>query len=101
MRTITNNKATRVVDEDALERRFAIFTLIFIRVVFAVCFSGFVKPKKAQLIRPRFLWSTETGLFHLFNNGLEGIGVVQGEVGQDLAVDFDTRLVQLVHEHAV
>ena len=41
------------------------------------------------------------GLFHLFNDSLEGLGVVQGEVGKDLAVDLDTSLVQLVHEHAV
>ena len=40
-------------------------------------------------------------LLHLVDDGLEGLGVVQGEVGKDLAVDFDTRLGEFVHELAV
>ncbi len=40
-------------------------------------------------------------LLHLVDDGLESLGVVQGEVGKDLAVDFDTRLGELVHELAV
>ena len=40
-------------------------------------------------------------LLHLLDDGLESLGVVEGEVGEDLAVDLDARLVQLVHEHAV
>ena len=37
----------------------------------------------------------------MVDDGLEGLWVVHGEVGKDLAVDFDTRLGELVHELAV
>ena len=40
-------------------------------------------------------------LLHLFHDGLEGFGVVHGEVGEHFAVDFDTGLVQLAHKLAV
>ena len=40
-------------------------------------------------------------LLHLLDDGLESLGVVEGEVGKNLAVNLDARLVQLVHEHAV
>lgn len=38
------------------------------------------------------------GLLHLGNNGLEGFGAVDGEVGEDLAVDFDASLVEGTHQ---
>ena len=37
----------------------------------------------------------------MVDDGLESLGVVQSEVGKDLAVDFDTRLGELVDELAV
>ena len=37
-------------------------------------------------------------LLHLCNDGLESLGVVQGEVGEHLAVDLDTSLGQSSHE---
>ena len=40
-------------------------------------------------------------LLHLVDDGLEGLRIVEGEVGKDLAVDFDARLGELVHELAV
>ena len=40
-------------------------------------------------------------LLHLFDDSLESFRVVQGQVGQDFTVDFDTGFVQLVNEHAV
>ena len=45
--------------------------------------------------------SNNVRLLHLVDDGLEGLGVVQGEVGEDLAVDFDARLRELVDELAV
>ena len=36
---------------------------------------------------------------NLGNNGLESLGVVQGEVGEHLAVNLDTSLSQLTHEY--
>ena len=44
---------------------------------------------------------SKRGLLHLVDDGLESLGVVEGEVGKDLAVDLDTRLGELVHELAV
>ncbi len=41
------------------------------------------------------------GLLNLLNNGLESLGIVQSEVGKDLAVDFDAGFRQLVDELAV
>ena len=38
------------------------------------------------------------GLLHLGNDGLEGFGAVDGEVGEDLAVDFDAGLVEGTHQ---
>ena len=40
-------------------------------------------------------------LLHLVDDSLESLGVVEGEVGKDLAVDLDTGLRQLVDELAV
>ncbi len=37
-------------------------------------------------------------VFHLFNDSLESCGIVEGEVGEDLAVDLDTALVDEAHE---
>ena len=40
-------------------------------------------------------------LLHLVDDGLEGLRIVQSEVGEDLAVDLDAGLRQLVDELAV
>ena len=40
-------------------------------------------------------------LLHLSHDGLEGFGVVDSKVGKNLAVDFDTSLVQAAHQLAV
>ena len=40
-------------------------------------------------------------LLHLLDDGLESLGVVQGEVGENLAVHLDAGHVQLVDELAV
>ena len=40
-------------------------------------------------------------LLHLLDDGLESLGVVEGEVGEHLAVDFDAAGRQLVDELAV
>ena len=37
-------------------------------------------------------------LLHLLHDGLEGFGVVQGEVGKHLTVDLDTSLGQGTHQ---
>ena len=37
----------------------------------------------------------------MVDDGLESLGVVEGEVGKDPAVNLDTRLGELVHELAV
>ena len=37
-------------------------------------------------------------LLYLCNDGLEGLWVVDGEVSENLAVDFDTSLVECSHE---
>ena len=64
-------------------------------------FFHFFSIKKAQLNAALFYRLQKRDLFHLFNDGLEGLRIVQSEVGQHFAVDFDTGLVELVHEHAV
>ena len=43
----------------------------------------------------------KSSLLHFLDDGLESFRIVQSEVGQHFAVDLDTSLVQLVHEHAV
>ena len=40
-------------------------------------------------------------VFHFLDNGLECCGIVEGEIGEDFAVDFDTALVNQAHELAV
>lgn len=40
-------------------------------------------------------------VFHLFNDCGESLRVVEGEVGEDFAVDFDTALVDKAHELGV
>jgi hypothetical protein len=40
-------------------------------------------------------------LLHLLYDGLESLGVVEGEVSEDLAVDLDASLVESTHERAV
>ena len=42
-----------------------------------------------------------SGVLHLLNDSLEGFGVVEREVGEDLAVDFDAALVDEAHELGV
>jgi hypothetical protein len=37
-------------------------------------------------------------VLYLINNGLEGFGVVKGEVSKNLTVDFDAGLVNETHE---
>lgn len=37
-------------------------------------------------------------LLHLVHDSLEGLGIVQGEVSEDLTVDFDTGFVEQTHE---
>ena len=41
------------------------------------------------------------GLLHLVDDGLEGLRIVKGEVGKDVAVDLDASFRQLVDELAV
>ena len=64
-------------------------------------FFLFFSNKKARPSRSRFLSSLKRDLLHFFNDSLESFRIVQSEVGQHFAVDLDTSLVQLVHEHAV
>ncbi len=40
-------------------------------------------------------------VLYFLNDGLESGGIVESEVGEDLAVDFDTALVDQAHELAV
>lgn len=42
-----------------------------------------------------------SGTFHSVHDSLEGFGVVEGEVGEDFAVDLDTGLVDKTHELGV
>ena len=42
-----------------------------------------------------------SGVFNFVANGLESCGVVEGEVGEDFAVDFDAGLVDQTHELGV
>ena len=44
--------------------------------------------------------ASESGL-NLVHDSLEGFGIVQGEVGEDLAVDFDTCLVDEAHQFRI
>ena len=49
---------------------------------------------------PRF-GAQELGVLGLLNDGLEGLGVVHSQVGENLAVDLDTCLVNHTHKFAV
>ncbi len=40
----------------------------------------------------------EISLLYLLHDGLESLGVVHGEVGEHLAVDLDTSLVESTHQ---
>lgn len=42
-----------------------------------------------------------SGVLYLLDNGSESCGVVEGEVGQHFAVDFDAALVDEAHELGV
>lgn len=42
-----------------------------------------------------------SGVLHFVDNSFEGCGVVEGEVGENFAVDLDARLVDEAHEFAV
>ena len=46
--------------------------------------------------RDATLWNS--GIFHLFHDSLESLGIVHGEVGEHLTVDLDTGLVDQAHE---
>ena len=72
--------------------------LLFLKL--ASVFSTFFSIKKRGH-RTAFFIADKRCLLHFFNDSLESFRVVQGQVGQDFAVDFDTGLVQLVDEHAV
>ena len=64
-------------------------------------FFHFFSIKKAQLDAALFYRLQKRDLFHLFNDSLEGFWIVQSEVGQHFAVDFDTGFIEFVHEDAV
>ena len=49
---------------------------------------------------PRF-GAQELGVLGLLNDGLEGLGVVHSQVGENLAVDLNTCLVNHTHQLAV
>ena len=49
----------------------------------------------------QFFFGRRIGLLYLFHDGLEHFGSVHGQVGEHLAVDFDTSLVDAAHELAV
>ena len=60
--------------------------------------------KKGGPTGPPFLSPTtgvEVLFFNLIHHSLEGLGVVHGEVSENLAVEFDARLGQLTHECTV
>ena len=40
-------------------------------------------------------------LFHLRHDSLKRFGVIHGEVGENLTVDFDAGLVEITHQNAV
>ena len=67
------------------------------------CIDNYGKQKKKTTTKAVFslMLSNNVRLLHLVDDGLESLGVVQSEVGKDLAVDFDARLGELVHELAV
>ena len=67
------------------------------------CIDNYGKQKKKTTIKAVFslMLSNNMRLLHLVDDGLESLGVVQSEVGKDLAVDFDARLGELVDELAV
>jgi len=62
--------------------------------------------KRILLRLERLLWRTERallreGLFHFSNDGFEGFGAVDGEVGEHFAVDFYPCLVEVAHKLGV
>lgn len=42
--------------------------------------------------------SSDSSVFHFFNNSSKSSGVVESEVSENFAVDFDTALVDQAHE---
>ena len=60
------------------------------------------KERASQTAEGLFGYPTEkSDLLHLLHDGLEGLGIVHGQVGEHLAVDLDTRLGEFAHEDAV
>lgn len=53
------------------------------------------------LFKSLYLFQLPFQLLHLVDDGLEGVGMVHGEVGEDLAVEGDAGLRQLTHQFAV
>ena len=59
------------------------------------------KTKKRRLcisIAPHCIVKLSFGLFYLLHDGLESLWIVNSEVSEDLAVDFDSCLVQSTHK---
>ena len=55
----------------------------------------------AQGVTPKGVFGNVLGVLHFVNHSLEGFGVVEREVGEHLAVDLDTCLMDEAHELAV
>ena len=54
-----------------------------------------------QVIESIALVARDSSVLHLVNDSLESGGVVEGEVGKHLTVDFDARLVDESHQLAI
>ena len=56
------------------------------------------KKEGMSINTPSFDYYNKSDLLHLFHDGLEGFGIVHGEVSEYLAVDLDTGLGELAHK---
>ena len=50
---------------------------------------------------PLLFFQNGIRLLYFSNDGLESLGVVQSQVGENLAVDLDTSLSQLTHQYGI
>ena len=56
------------------------------------------KPQVIDVTTCGFIIGLQQCLLHLVNDGLESLGVVDGEVGEHLAVDLDASLCECAHQ---
>ena len=89
-----------------------IYIIIYIILIYSMRIKAELKTETVQLfVCPHLIKNSallygrtelyecfEISLLYLLHDGLESLGIVHGEVGEHLAVDLDTSLVESTHQ---